>query len=1517
MSEYFVGSTGANNQTNFSSLDTSEVLDDLGLNTGDSPTFSGLFLEGSGSTIFSVDGSNGRLFGVTDEVTGTVFSVNDAAGLPIIEVESTSSYDKITLGEYGSDLLVLSGQNTIEITGSQIASQSWVGQQGFITSGGTDDQNLNEVLAEGNTSSYGISVNQITGTALTIDTDTLFVDSTNDRVGIGTTSPKSILELASQNPVINFKDTNAGADLSYRYIQNVDGKFLFAKANDAYNSFTTHMAIDTDGNVGIGITSPNELLHVEDSSSSSGTSIAIQNAFGESPKNIKFRYNDTVETARIEGFGRNNTSQLPYLAFHVNQTTSSSASNDVAERMRIDSSGNVGIGTTSPASLLHISSSTSGDAVVIIESDTDNNNEDDNPQLQFKQDGGNTIAKAGLAGNAGTIFTDSLANAAYFGNDEAASLQLYTNATARLTIESGGDVGIGTTNPSAKLDVVGASELNGIVYVTDSNDVPLRVRSSDGSSMIGISDSNSTNDYSNGIGVYGNALHLTTNESERIRIDASGNVGIGTTSPAIPLHVKGNIRAEDGGSSAFVDLKASQIYATNAYDVIVGTNNPLHFRTSDTRRMTILGGGNVGIGTTTPATPLHVTGEVRVDATEGIAVRKIRSSYFSSTTNLDLVCGSGASIILGDGTARLTIASDDSATFAGDVVVSGGLTVNGTTTTINSTTVQVDDKNIELGSVATPTDTTADGGGITLLAGSNEVDHKTIKWINSTSAWTFSERVAIPAGSASAPSLTFTDDTDTGIFRETSGGNDMLSFSTDGTKRGFFISSGFHVNGSVYSGTNSEFRNYGGTWKATTGATGNGFEFINSVDGTALTISSTGDVVASGKITSGNDIVNATTGVYTWVGDTDTYIQRSAGNEITIKTGASNALVLDSSQNATFAGDLSADNITSTSNGGSASIYINSTRPTLGFTDSNSFTDPNDIYIVRASGNDLKFQWYDDTASSTTDTFSIDNSGNATFAGNITLAGPSNEIIKSNGSIRLNIDSNADQSDRIFIVSTGANSELFRVDESGNGTFTGSVTATSLIKSGGSSSEFLKADGSVDSTSYLPLAGGTMTGQLNIESSYPRINLTDTDHNSDFSLINSNGMFTVYDNTNNGYPLNITSAGNVGIGTTSPSNFTGLTFSGPILDVAGPIQSRTGHIALGGISYRKAALFTSTGNDAPYLDFRVATSGTSSSTTVRMRIDANGSVGIGTTSPSYRLSVDDNSVTNIPKTLLQFDASSIADNGGYNIDFRTSSNDLANRYVARIRGIRESTGALSQLSFWTESGSALEQRMTIRASGDIGIGTTTPDAKLHVHKNSAGSVTAISQSTLVVENNSANAISMLTPNSTTSYLVFGDPEDNQRGYLSYSHADDRMTFKVAGSERMYIDSSGRVGIGVVPSSAELEVNGHFAATTKSFIIDNPKTGGKLQYGVVESDQHSVLVRGKNDTETIELPEEWEWLVDGDSVTVDLTSIGQIQQLFVISQDNKTIKIGGLATNGKYNYTVYGERKDVEKLEVNI
>jgi len=74
---------------------------------------------------------------------------------------------------------------------------------------------------------------------------------------------------------------------------------------------------------------------------------------------------------------------------------------------------------------------------------------------------------------------------------------------------------------------------------------------------------------------------------------------------------------------------------------------------------------------------------------------------------------------------------------AADLVLSGDLTVNGSTTTIDTTTLQVEDKNIQIGKVSTPSDATADGGGLTLLGATN----KTWNWVNSTDAWTSSEHI--------------------------------------------------------------------------------------------------------------------------------------------------------------------------------------------------------------------------------------------------------------------------------------------------------------------------------------------------------------------------------------------------------------------------------------------------------------------------------------------------------------------------------------------------------------------------------------------------------------------------------------------------------------------------------------------------------------------------------------------------------------------------------------------------------
>ena len=97
--------------------------------------------------------------------------------------------------------------------------------------------------------------------------------------------------------------------------------------------------------------------------------------------------------------------------------------------------------------------------------------------------------------------------------------------------------------------------------------------------------------------------------------------------------------------------------------------------------------------------------------------------YLAGTDNVAISTG---------GSQRISVTNNGT-------TITGDLTVSGTTTTIESTTVTVDDKNIELGSVATPTDTTADGGGITLKGASD----KTINWVQTTGYWTFNTGIEV------------------------------------------------------------------------------------------------------------------------------------------------------------------------------------------------------------------------------------------------------------------------------------------------------------------------------------------------------------------------------------------------------------------------------------------------------------------------------------------------------------------------------------------------------------------------------------------------------------------------------------------------------------------------------------------------------------------------------------------------------------------------------------------------------
>jgi hypothetical protein len=110
----------------------------------------------------------------------------------------------------------------------------------------------------------------------------------------------------------------------------------------------------------------------------------------------------------------------------------------------------------------------------------------------------------------------------------------------------------------------------------------------------------------------------------------------------------------------------------------------------------------------------------------------------TGTSNEITVSGTGT----GPWTGAVTIGLPDDVTIGNTLTVTGDLVVNGNTTTLNTATLIVEDKNIVLANVETPTDTTADGAGISVLGATT----KTFNWVDATDAWTSSEDMNLVAG---------------------------------------------------------------------------------------------------------------------------------------------------------------------------------------------------------------------------------------------------------------------------------------------------------------------------------------------------------------------------------------------------------------------------------------------------------------------------------------------------------------------------------------------------------------------------------------------------------------------------------------------------------------------------------------------------------------------------------------------------------------------------------------------------
>ncbi|MFC1478559.1 beta strand repeat-containing protein [Candidatus Margulisiibacteriota bacterium] len=494
----------------------------------------------------------------------------------------------------------------------------------------------------------------------------------NGSVGIGTTAPGAKMEItADGNNLWLTRDTI--------------GTFQFGIASDGaghpelrikdVTDDTVRMAIDTDGNVGIGTTDPGTSLDVyRDNASGSAISSALllQRTTSATPAaGLGGAISYTVENSNNEQYiaGRIATvltnvtdgSEAANMEFYVGDGATH-AGNGAARRMTITNTGSVGIGTTAPTYTLEVSGSIkargyqakneSSDTAIALYSYSDNSS--DNPYINLLHYRGSietpTVTQVddvlgevrfsgydtgGSIGAKVIAYADAEWGTSGDASDAPSRLEFQTAADGsgtylpRMTIKNDGDVGIGTTAPGAKLHVASDAYLL-LEYQADQNndgsndDILLNFTTGTGTLKTEIRYDETQDTFE--ISRSDNADHFV--------IDSDGNVGIGTANPTVKLDVAGNIRAGNvddarifsysaenssgmagftgqsiGGSGGFhlispVTGATSHVNTAGNYDTYLSTRyagNNLLFAVGNAEKMRVDGtNGSVGIGTTNP-----------------------------------------------------------------------------------------------------------------------------------------------------------------------------------------------------------------------------------------------------------------------------------------------------------------------------------------------------------------------------------------------------------------------------------------------------------------------------------------------------------------------------------------------------------------------------------------------------------------------------------------------------------------------------------------------------------------------------------------------------------------------------------------------------------------------------------------------------------------------------------------------------------------------------------------------------
>ena len=275
------------------------------------------------------------------------------------------------------------------------------------------------------------------------------------------------------------------------------GQVFYHHQTDMLNlvaNTSRYMRWDSEGRLLLNTTSPGATgAHVLTIDNATGSDAGITIRSSTTGAGNIFFSDDTTGTAEYDGFVNYRHSQQA-LRFGT----------AAEERMRIDSSGNVGIGSDNPSANLHVFSGTDSNPMIEIESTVANSS----PEVRFTND-----------------------NATYdVGIDGASdSLRIYDagNVSERLRITSNGLIGINENNPGHYIDM----------NIPTTN-VGIKMTSADAGSYMQFADNNTTGETR--LGAIANDLKFDVNDSERLRIDSSGRMGLGTSSPNQKLHVEGS-----------------------------------------------------------------------------------------------------------------------------------------------------------------------------------------------------------------------------------------------------------------------------------------------------------------------------------------------------------------------------------------------------------------------------------------------------------------------------------------------------------------------------------------------------------------------------------------------------------------------------------------------------------------------------------------------------------------------------------------------------------------------------------------------------------------------------------------------------------------------------------------------------------------------------------------------------------------------------------------------------------------